>query len=356
MVSEDIVGGRLKFFLDQWKNLTSDRNILEIISGAKIEFDCHVEQNYPRKPINCSNEDRINIDAEIRKYLNLGIIERCCHSKGEFVNQIFPTPKKNGGLRIILNLKPLNMDVHYSHFKMENLTAVLELIEPNCYMASIDLRDAYYSVNIQNSYRKFLRFIWDQNLFQFTCLPNGLSSAPRIYTKLMKPIFASLRSQGYISVYYLDDTWLMGRTRNECLMNVNTTCNLLKNSGFLINVEKSQFEPSQRIIFLGFEIDSVNMIITLPNEKVDKVIHLCTTLLKNNSSSIRFVAQVIGVLVSTLPAVQYSALFYRFLEIDKISALRSSKGNYDASMSLSDDAKAELQWWINSIRGSFKLI
>ena len=64
------------------------------------------------------------------------------HSGGEFISQFFSVPKKSGGVGIILNLKPLNEDAVYQHFKMENIHSGLQLLEPNCNVASIDLKDA----------------------------------------------------------------------------------------------------------------------------------------------------------------------------------------------------------------------
>jgi len=75
---------------------------------------------------------------------------------------------------------------------MENLKNAITLMTPNCFMATIDLKDAYYSVPVNVNDRKYLRFIWKNQLFQYTCLPNGLSSAPRIFTKILKPVHASL--------------------------------------------------------------------------------------------------------------------------------------------------------------------
>lgn len=339
----------MKYFAKIWNKYTTDQSILQLIHGAKIDFTCDVIQTAPRMPIHCTSEDKQKIDIEICKYLKLGIIEETEHCDGEFVNQIFPTPKKSGGVRIILNLKPLNVDIAYEHFKMENFLSVLKLIEQNCFMSSIDLRDAYYSVNIHHSYRKYLRFIWNSKLYQFTCLPNGLTSAPRWFTKLLKPIFAYLRSLGYISVYYLDDTWLMGKTKEQCSDNVNATSRVLLDAGFLINEEKSKFEPSQHICFLGFELDSVEMIVKLPYEKREKIVYYCNLLLEGNEFTIRFVAKVIGTLVACLPAVQYGALFYRYLEYDKIAALAKSAGNFDSHMTLSHEARSEVDWWLKHV-------
>ena len=95
---------------------------------------------------------------------------------------------------------------------MENLKSAITVMSPNCYMASLDLKDAYYSVSIDTNHRIYLRFIWKNQLFQFTCLPNGLSSTPRIFTKLMKPAYSTLRSKGFENAGYIDDTYLKGST------------------------------------------------------------------------------------------------------------------------------------------------
>ena len=83
---------------------------------------------------------------------------------------------------MILDLKRLNEDIIYHHFKMDTLQKALTLVFPNCYMASIDLKDAYYSVSIPETDRKFLRFEWDGQLWQFDCMPDGLALAPRKFT------------------------------------------------------------------------------------------------------------------------------------------------------------------------------
>ena len=71
---------------------------------------------------------------------------------------------------------------------MDTLDTLITLMKPGCYMASIDLRDAYYTVAIHLDHQKYLNFVANGVLYQYTCLPNGLASAPRIFTKLMKPV------------------------------------------------------------------------------------------------------------------------------------------------------------------------
>ena len=91
------------------------------------------------------------------------------------------------------------------------------------------------------------------------------------------------------------------------------------------------------------------MTVRLSATKAEKVKSAYETLLHSSKHAIRDVAHVIGLLVSSLPATDYGALYYRQLELNKIKALRSSCGNFDALMKLSEGSKVELQWWIENI-------
>ena len=60
-----------------------------------------------------------------------------------YVSSVFLKEKKGKAThRLILNLKKFNENVVYRHFKMENLSAVLNMVRQDCYMAGIDLADA----------------------------------------------------------------------------------------------------------------------------------------------------------------------------------------------------------------------
>ena len=87
-------------------------------------------------------------------------------------------------------------------------------------MASVDLKDAYYSIPIAEEDRKFLMFEWKGKYYQFTCLPNGLSSTPRIFKKILKPVYGHLRSYGHTCMGHIDDSLLIGQTFYSCQRNV----------------------------------------------------------------------------------------------------------------------------------------
>ena len=168
---------------------------------------------------------------------------------------------------MILNLKKLNTCVEYKHFKMDTLQSCTNLVTKYCFMASIDLTDAYYSVQIDSKFQKYLKFEHEDTLYQFTCLPNGLSSAPRYFTKLLKPVLATLRNQGYnyiSSAYmYLDDVFLVSEAFEICRENIKATLDLLNKLGSFKNIIKSVLNPTQIIEHLGFVINSKEMTVSL---------------------------------------------------------------------------------------------
>lgn len=85
----------------------------------------------------------------------------------------------------------------------------------------------------------------------FACLPFGLASSPRIFTKLMKPVVAILRRTGIRLIVYLGDILFMNQTPAGLQKDMATVLHL-QNLGFVVNMEKSQFAPSQTIDFLDF--------------------------------------------------------------------------------------------------------
>lgn len=101
-------------------------------------------------------------------------------------------------------------------------------------MATIDLKDAYFLVSVHKSFRKYLRFRFQGILYEFNCLPFGLNIAPRVFTKIMKPVLAHLRKLGFLSNVYLDDFLLIGNDFLSCQRNVSKTLDVLGKLGFLI--------------------------------------------------------------------------------------------------------------------------
>ena len=128
---------------------------------------------------------------------------------------------------------------------------------------------------------------------------------------------------------------------------------LLTKLGFIIQPIKSFLKPTQIIKILGFIINSISMRIYLTKKKVEKIINMCTGLLSKNEHTIRYVAKVVGTLVATFPAVKFGPLYYRNIDMCKNAALKKSKGNFSATMTLNEESKNEIWWWIQNIATAY---
>lgn len=350
MSGKQFKAGRLKHFVHKWSEITKDKNILDIVQHCPIEFLDDIlpcQQRKPYQPTYNNVENKV-IDEEITKLLQQGVIKET-NSHNKFLSTIFVRPKKNGEYRMILNLKKLNEYIPYKHFKMDTFESALFLISKGTYMASIDLRHAYYSIPIAEKYQRFLCFTWNGKCYSFVCMPNGIAFAPRLFTKLLKPVYACLREKGFKNVGYIDDSLLCAENEIECSKNVEATKSLFTNLGFMIHRDKSVLKPTKEIVFLGNIINSDSMTVTLPAEKKEVIEKECKNLLRKDKAKIREVARVLGLIVSSFSAVDYSKLHYRDIEIEKIKALKRSHGDFEALMIITPEMKQELNWWVSNI-------
>ena len=179
-----------------------------------------------------------------------------------------------------MNLKGLNRFVVTSHFKMEGIHTLRDLLTQNDWMTKIDLKDAYFTVRISQGHRKYRRFSFEGRHYQFTCLPFSLSSAPWVFTKTLKPVAALLREQGVRLVVYLNDMLIMARSREEAQEHTPALTFLLTNLGFIVHAEKSILEPAQQMEFLGMVIDSTSQQLRVPGLKIKKLRQECKAILE----------------------------------------------------------------------------
>ncbi|KAI8501699.1 hypothetical protein Bbelb_209700 [Branchiostoma belcheri] len=287
--------GRTAHFVHNWRMITQDNWVLDTIQGYRLELSSQPSQIHIPVTKVRPGSDTILIDQEVEKLLSKGAIQRA--------------------------------------------------------LPTTDLKDAYFTVPIFHNHRKYLRFIWKDSLYEFAVLPFGLSSAPRVFTKILKPIAAQLRALGVRLVIYLDDILIMAQSADLCREHTALTRSFLENLGFVVNLEKSQLTPSQTREFLGFTICSVKMEVLLPDQKVLKIVDRCQNLLSKGKASLQELASLVGLLSSTSQAVPLAPLHYRYLQKDLRLGLKKS-GHYSSVIRLSPMARQDLCWWPKSLTNS----
>ena len=134
---------------------------------------------------------------------------------------------------------------------MEGLQVVRSLLQKGDFMMKLDLKDCYYAIPIHPSHRKYLRFVYQNRVYEFQCLPFGLSSAPRAFTETLKPVLAVLCSLGIRIVIYIDDMLLLHQQSKVLQRMFALVVSFLEKLGFLVKIGKCSVAPSQCIVFLG---------------------------------------------------------------------------------------------------------
>lgn len=324
--------------------ITNDPMVLSYIQGYRIPFSQKPTQSVPPSIRKYSASERAHFIDAIDNLLFLGAVSECKARPDQYLSSIFLIPKPNGKMRFILNLKSLNKNIETSHFKLEDLRTVLKLISKNSYLCTVDLKDAYFLIKIHEDDRKYLRFQFEDSIYEFNVLPFGLNTAPFVFTKVMKPVVKLLRICGYLSTIYLDDICLIGHDYQTCHENLQQTTKLLISLGFIINHEKSCFNPSQICKFLGYVFDTKNLQVTLPNEKINKIKLEIKKFSTMKSCKIRNFASFVGLLVSACPAVEYGWLYTKLFERCKYLNLKDTN-NYDNFMNIPSTLKSDIQWW-----------
>lgn len=126
---ESSQGGQISHFYSNWTHITSDKNLLTIVSqGYNIEFDSNPSDQCSRGQIQFNYVDSEIIDSLLNKLISKAVKEETEHCSGEVISSIFFCTKTDGSHRLILNLSNLNDHIEKKHFKMETLKSALPII------------------------------------------------------------------------------------------------------------------------------------------------------------------------------------------------------------------------------------
>lgn len=352
---ENFRAGKTRLHTSAWNLITRDPWVLSHIAGVYPEFIVKPYQITPPNPIQFSEEEFKAIFTEIEELERKGVVRQIDEGHdnvmdpNQFFSNIFLRKKSNGSFRVILNLRNFNEVIKYTHFKMDSLQDALYLMHSKCFFTSVDIKDAYYSLPLHDKAKRFFRFKLGNKMFEFNSLVMGYSDAPRIFTKIMKPVLATLREDNIMIIMYIDDALIFGKTFDDCLQACCRVVKLFDSLGFTVHPDKSCLIPNQEIIFLGFILNSVSMTVRPTSEKIETVQRLCNDILKRDLISIRQLAEIIGKFISLTPGNRYGPLFCKRLEIFKNRALKEHKGIYDAKVSLNEEIREDIFWWAEMV-------
>ena len=331
------VNGRLKQHLGFWKDIGANEYILSVIEhGYRIPF-VTTPPNANIKNNRSAFDNADFVSEAIKELIDSKSVIKV-NKKPSVVNPLTVSVNAKGKKRLVLDLRHVNPHIWREKIKFDDWKIAQLYITENCYMFGFDLKSGYHHIDIDERYYEYLGFEWlyegKSQYFVFTVLPFGLSSAGHIFTKTVRCLISHWRGQSIKILAYLDD----GLCALEWSKIVRSD---LEKSGFVENIEKSEWFPRQDLIFLGIGVNTVNNVLYIPESKKERIISAVNKAISSRAATARQLASVTGKIISIgLVLGNVTQLMTKYLHMCIMS-----RTSWDSYFSLSVNELTELHFW-----------
>ena len=260
----------------------------------------------------------------------------------------------SGKRRLCQDARWINGHLPNVEFRMESLNVELgDVVQPGDKAITTDIDKAYYCVALHPSAQAYLGWSWRGKYYMPTCLIFGLSIAPRVFTKLMRPMMAFMRSLHVRVLGMIDDyMWAAQPENSEALRDVVRI--VLPQLGWRLNA-KCVWEPADEVLMLGMLINTKEFVVKAPTKKIDATALAIQFVLRDVSNSrrpsMKQLQRVTGLLMSmmlALPAVRvFTRALYRCIAVtqEAIEIAKIHGARYSTLVDLSEEAVSELEFW-----------
>ena len=234
------------------------------------------------------------------------------------INPIMVSVNKKNKPRMCHDMRWPNGYLPHVDFRMETLQRELaDVVAEGDVLLSIDLAKAYYSVPLHPDAQAYLCWVWDGKTYKPTVLVFGVSPAPHVFTKIMRPWMQLCRSS-LVKLMGMIDDYLFSVQPSRALALARFARFSLQRLGWELN-DKCQLVPQPRLCILGMIVDAAKMIVEAPVEKVKEARQLIERIL-NTSWRCQYVdvslfQQVCGKLQSMALALPGVRVFTRALYV-----------------------------------------
>lgn len=233
-------------------------------------------------------------------------------------------------------------------FTYSSVQDVVELIEPGYFLSVVDIQAAYRAVPVYPAHRNYLGFQWcwegENRYFVDNRLCFGLSTGPFYFHSISCFVAEIVTSVfGITLIYYLDDYIIIAPTFETALMGQKLTIVTLRYLGFHVSWKKIS-TPSTLTIYLGIQIDTIRMELSLPIVKVDKFKKYVNKYVTACYITKKELEQLNGLLAHCAQKVQGGKIFTRrCFDQHKVMVSQNRK-----RARISSGTRQDLEWWVCS--------
>ena len=339
--------GRLSENIEFWRKIGANPEILNVLQvGYKIPFLESPVESFSKNNASALN----NMDFVEEAVLELVKSNRVVQTpfKPWVVSPLSVSTNKSGKKRLILDLRILNKLLWKQKMRFEDWKIAVEYFEKDSFCFKFDLSKGYHHINIFPGHQTFLGFSIKGKYYCFTVLPFGLSSAPFVFSKVLREMVKYWRSNSIKIVMFLDDGWGTNSNRQMCSADACFVRNSLEEAGFVINYDKSIWEPVQKLEWLGLFWDSEQLSLYIPERRINDL-RCCLEELFSYLPKVtaRKLAQCVGKVISMMPVIGNIAR----LMTRRCYVIIENRTSWDSVVCIesSDFCITELNFWRKNI-------
>ncbi len=232
-------------------------------------------------------------------------------SRTRFLQPLLPRSKEGRRLEAYPGSTAFESFPLQREVQMLTMRTIMSQVQEGDWFVTIDLKDAYFHIQVVHRHRRFLRFAFGGKAYQYKVLPFGLALAPRTFTKCMDAALAPLRLQGIRVLNYLDDWLILAHSRELVSRHRDIVLGHIHSLGLRMNAKKSVLLPSQRTVFLGVRLDSVQMQARLAPARIP-VFTACLARFKlGHHVSVGTCRRLLGLMAAASPVLPLGLLHMR---------------------------------------------
>ena len=348
-VSNLPVGARFQNFWAVWLDLNASPKVVQILKeGYTLPFQARPKLSRSPTVVSCYvNPHRNSYLLEaLHQLIDKNAVELVQNQTSlGFFNRLFLVPKPNNKWRPILDLSNLNLFLRTEKFKMEMPETIRTSLQQGEWVTSLDFKDAYFHIPIQEKSRKYLRFHVQGQTYQFKALPFGLSTAPMEFTVVAKEVKLTATHQGIRIHQYLDDWLVRAKSHQACHQHTQTLVKLCQKLGWLVNLEKSELEPKQVFDFVGYRFDLRSGRVRPTPDRWQNLRDKIQTLLSLPACPVRQFMSLIGLLTATEKQVHLGRLHMRPIQWHLKNSWRVPE-SLEKIIPLPRSLHPHLRWWL----------
>ena len=346
------VGGCLAHHWRQWSAIGADPWVVSVLrDGYRIplaDLPPPLATSPARFPTyRPGSEQAHSLLMEIDTMVTKGVLEIVPDPDPGFYSRLFLVEKASGGWRPVIDLSPLNEFVQQTPFKMETPNSVLLTVRKNDFLASIDLRNAYFQILVHPSSRKLLRFVSNDTVYQFKAICFGLSTAPQVFTRVFAAVSSWAHARGIRLLQYLDDWLIFSASQSKTRQHVDQLLSLCRSLGIVINTEKSDLSSSRSVEYLGMVIDTVSAQAFPTEARVEKFLSLARKFLAQPNPPVRQWQVLLGHMSSLEKLVPRARLRMRSLQWQLKSVWSTETDPLHLPVPRSRQVDTDVSWWMS---------